>query len=151
MSFDASELLNTVQNDPMSTQPLVVPEAEYQSIIQKIEIRDFQYKKGERAGQTGYALDVTHLIIDPQLEASLGRQPTVRQSMTLDMSQSGGLDTSKGKNVSLGRLREAIGLNQPGQPFSLKMLEGARLVVMVKHDMDGDNIYANVTKVRKAA
>lgn len=151
MAFDAAALLNQTQSEAHSTQVEACPPGEYQSVIQSVDIKDFQYRQGDRAGQTGYRLEVVHLIVDPQVEAQLGRQPVVRQSILLDVTPTGGLDTSKGKNVGLGRLREAVGQNRAGMAWSPKMLEGQQLVVSVEHRMDGDNVFADVKKVRKAS
>lgn len=150
MSFNANDLMNSVQQEANATKLEVCPEGEFRSMIQSVDIREFKYKNGERAGQTGYSLDVNHLILDPSVEASLGRQPSVRQSLMLDLTPAGGLDFGKGKNVGLGRLREAVGQNQPGKPWSMKMLEGQQLIVAVSHRMDGDNLYSDIKKVRAA-
>jgi hypothetical protein len=56
---------------------------------------------------------------------------------------------SKGKNVSLGKLREAVGQNKPGKPWSPAHLNGAQLDVLVTHraDKDTGDIYAEVKRV----
>ena len=80
----------------------------------------------------------------------LGRDKvTVRQGIMLDITDSGGLDMGKGRNIGLGRLREAIGLNTPGQPFSFSMVAGRVAKVNVSHRIDGENIYAEVKGVAK--
>lgn len=54
------------------------------------------------------------------------------------------------KNVKLGMLREAVGQNKPGAPWSLRMLEGAGpLLIRVDHDPDSpdkDNPYIRVVR-----
>jgi hypothetical protein len=58
----------------------------------------------------------------------------------------------KGKNVSLGRLREATGLNEKGRPFGFRMLVGQMARVRVKHRPDNKNpeiVYAEVDAVTK--
>ena len=65
------------------------------------------------------------------------------------LSDSGGLDMGKGRNVGLGRLREALNLNQPGQSFSFSMIPGRLAKVSVSHRIDGENIYAEVKAVAR--
>jgi hypothetical protein len=70
----------------------------------------------------------------------------------LDLNESGtGMDTGKGKNVTLGRLREALGLNQPGTPFSFRQLIGRAAKISVTQRVDGDQIYNDVKGVVKLA
>lgn len=147
---NAEELINAVTSDRMETQVEVCPEGEFRAVVSKIDMRDFIYKKGDKAGQTGYALDVTFTIQDDLVRQRLGREPNVRYNCLLDISANGGLEAGKGKNISLGRLREALRQNAPGQAWSPSMMLGCTCMVVVKHDIDGDNVYANVTKLRAA-
>ena len=74
MSFNADDLLNSVRNEATSTQLESCPPGEYRSMIQTVAMREFKYKTGDRAGQTGISLDVTHLILDPQVEQLIGQR-----------------------------------------------------------------------------
>ena len=56
----------------------------------------------------------------------------------------------KGKNVGLGRLREAADLNVPGAPFSFAMFEGRPVKVSVKHRVVDDRIFDEVKAVAEA-
>ncbi len=69
----------------------------------------------------------------------------------LDIDDAGRLKTGESANVGLGRLREAVGLNQPGQPFSLGMLQGRSLRFIVGHRADPNDaakIYEDVKAFR---
>jgi hypothetical protein len=116
------------------------------------EIKARPWTSRQDPSKSGMALDVTWSIDDAAVKEQLGRQEvTVKQGIMLDVTETGGLDMGKGKNVSLGRLREATNLNQPGQPFGFRMLEGRPAKVKVEHRIDGDNIYAEVKQVAKLA
>jgi len=56
---------------------------------------------------------------------------------------------SEGKNVGLGRLREAIGKNEGA--FSFRDLVGQIAQLRVKHRMNGEDTYAEVRGVKAAA
>jgi hypothetical protein len=149
-SFDPDTFLNETVDSEMSTRVIPCPPGEYQAMISGVGMREFTYKKGDRAGQAGFSLDVTWEIQDEGVKSSVGRDNvTVRQSMLLDFTPSGSLDTSDGRNIGLGRLREAVGQNKPGAPWSPRMLEGNVAVVLVEHRVDGDDLYAEIKKVRK--
>jgi hypothetical protein len=76
--------------------------------------------------KSGVVLEVIWSIEDQGVKDTLGRDKvTVKQGVMLDMTPDGsGLDMGKGKNVSLGRLREALNMNQPGQRFRIHNAAG---------------------------
>lgn len=146
MAFDASAFLNSTVNDASSTTMTPVEEGEYVALAKKVDVRQFTGTKDP--SKTYTSLDVSWAIDDARQKEVTGMaEPQVRQSIMLDLTESGNLDMGKGKNVGLGRLREAIGLNQPGRPFSFSMIEGRPAKVFVTHRTDGDNIYAEIKKV----
>jgi hypothetical protein len=151
--FNAETFLNTSHTEAADTSLLPVPEGEYVALSSPVSadsFREFDIKRGERAGQKGYALDLEWTINDEGIKASLGRTPKVRQSIMLDVTSGGGLDFGKGKNVGLGRVREALGQNQNGQPWSFAMLGSQVAKVKVKHRLYEDKIFAEVGDVTKA-
>jgi len=126
-----------------------IPAGEFTAVVTNISLRDFTYKKGDKAGMEGYALDVEWLIQDEEVSSDLGRDPKIRQSMILDFDGDK-LDMSEGHNIGLGRLREALSQNKPGDPWNFNMLNGQVAVILCKQRMDGDDIYTDVNKVRAA-
>lgn len=147
MSFDSDLFLNSTITGANDTKVIPVPMGEYQGIIEKVVPRQWQSKDGS---QTGISLDVHWLIEDAGVKAELGRDTvTCKQGIMLDTAPTGGLDMSKGKNVGLGRLREAIGMNDPSQPFSFHSLPGQSAKVNVQHRIVGEDTYAEVKAVAK--
>jgi hypothetical protein len=147
MSLNPEEFLNQTTDEALDTQLLPVPEGEYSATASKINLREFQIKRGERAGQTGYSLDITWDIQDEGVASMLGRPPSCRQSLFLDTTEGGGLDFGKGRNVSLGRLRAAIGQNEAGKPWSPNMIVGSIAIVKVEHRIVEDATYSEVKRV----
>jgi hypothetical protein len=118
------------------------------SVIEKIAPRTWQSKDGT---QSGVALDVYWLVEDQDVKQLLGRETvSVKQGIMLDLTPQGALDMSKGKNIALGRLREAVNLNQAGQPFSFHQLPGQMARVSITHRIDGEETYTQVKGVAKA-
>lgn len=147
MSFDPQSFLDSSISSSNDTKVIPVPVGEYQGIIEKVAPRQWQSKDGT---QTGIALDVFWLVEDANVKQYLGRDTvTVKQGIMLDTTPAGALDTAKGKNISLGRLREAVGKNEDGQPFSFAMLPGLAAKISVTHRISGEDTYSEVKGVAK--
>ena len=144
MSIDPDALLNQAHEDANSTRLIPFPEGEFQAVIQSVEAVTFTFKKGERAGQEGVRLVVEWEATDESVREIMKRDPKIRQNIFLDLD-GGNLDMSEGRNITLGRLREAVGMNQEGQAFAMSSLEGQTAIIRVSHRMDEENIRADVT------
>ena len=145
--FDANAFLESSVSTSNDTKIVPVPVGEYQGIIEKVLPRQWQSKDGS---QTGIALDVFWLVEDANVKQYLGRDVvTVKQGIMLDTTPAGALDTSKGKNIGLGRLREAVGKNQDGQAFSFAMLPGLAARISVTHRVTDTDVYAEIKGVAK--
>jgi hypothetical protein len=132
--FDADSFLNAPVSGSNSTKIIPVPVGEYPGVADKISARQWQSKDGT---QTGLALDITWLVEDDNVKQITGRDnPTARQGIMLDLTPDGALDMSEGKNVPLGRLRAALGLNEEGQSFSFNMIPGRMAKIKVGHRAD---------------
>jgi hypothetical protein len=146
--FDASQFLDMPINEANDTTLTPVPVGEYMATIEKVDCRQWTKKDDPSVG--GIALDIIWNIDDQEVLQTLGREKvTCKQGIMLDLTPAGGLDFSKGRNIGLGRLREAVNLNVPGQPFSFNMLPGRMAKVSVKHRVVEDMIYAEVKAVAK--
>ncbi len=154
--FDINTFLQTSTTDANSTALDPVPEGEWQMLSQlvaKDSFCMFDYKNGERAGTKGFALSVKFKITDPNIPAEYMNRTVVYRT-TLDVTPDGnGLDFGKGKNIGLGRLREAMGQNRPGVPWGPSMLGGQVVKGIVKHRMDPNDstkVYVEVKEVLPA-
>ena len=146
MSFDADQFLNSSVTGSNSTQVIPVPMGDYQGVIEKVVPRQWRSKDGT---QTGLSLDVTWLIEDQDVKEFLGRDTvSCKQGIMLDIAN-GGLDMAPGKNVGLGRLREACGLNDGNAAFSFHSLPGQMARVSVKHRIVEEDTFAEVKAVAK--
>lgn len=138
------QFLNTETKGSFDTKIVPVPEGEYEGVVEKLDVRSGT----SEAGNDWTALDVTWDIQDPSVAKATGRDKnTVRQSLFLDMTDNGSLDSATGKNVGLGRLREAVGQNDKSKSWSPRMLEGKRARVLVSHRVYNDEVFADVKRV----
>ena len=146
--FDPNQFLDLQITEANDTKTIPVPVGEFTAVADKAECRTWQSKKDP--SKSGVTLEVTWAIDDQGVKELLGRDTvTVRQGVMLDLTDEGGLDMGKGRNVGLGRLREALGLNIPGQPFAFSMIPGRMARIKVDHRIDGENVYAEVKGAAK--
>lgn len=148
MSFDPNTFLNATFNEANDTKITPVPAGEYLGLAEKVEIKPWASRDGS---SSGIKLEIVWEVVDDNVKALLGRDKvTCTQQQMLDLTDAGGLDFSKGKNVGLGRIREALDLNKPGEPFSFGQIQGRMAKVAVSHRTAGEDIYAEIKKIAKA-
>jgi hypothetical protein len=136
-TFNPEAFMQSSVSEASDTQYLQVPEGEFAAAIDAVT---------PRTTQTGKALlNVKWKVTDPVAQEATGMaEPTVFQTIWLDVTEQGGLDMGKGKNVGLGKLRDALGQNKPGQPWSPGMLVGGVAKIKVAHSIDKrDNVTIN--------
>lgn len=136
--FDPDAFLSEETKGSNSTSLIPLPEKEVPGVVTKVEARTF----GEYA-----VLDVHWEVDDVECsEMRGGKAPTVRQTIFLDISETGGLDMSEGKNIGLGRLRKAVGQNGKGA-WSPTQLEGETALIKITQTPNKEDpsiVYNNV-------
>ena len=142
-AFNPDTFLNTQTTEANDTAVIPVPEGEHPAAIKTIKPRVLTDGRA--------VLDIYWTVNSDEARDETGQaEPIVRQTVWLDTTESGGLDFGKGKNVGLGKLRDAVGQNQSGKPWAPGMLIGAAAIVKVGHSIDkrdGETIQADVKAV----
>ena len=138
--MDYSHLLDQQINQPNATQFEQCPEGEYLARLDDFELSTAEWNdKATGQPRSAPTLRITWHILDEGVKAHLKMdQVRVQQDLFLDVDEATGqLSLDKNKNVQLGRIRAAVGLNEPGQVFSLSLLKGsAPALVRVAHVAD---------------
>ena len=136
-TFNPDTFMNAEVNESNATAYTPVPEGEFTASIKAVKPRVLTDGRA--------VFDVTWIVDDEAARNETGMaEPSVRQTLWLDITETGGLDFGKGKNVGLGRLREALGQNAPGKPWAPGMLVGGVAKVKVSHSIDKrDNVTIN--------
>jgi hypothetical protein len=140
-AFDPDMFMNTQTTDANDTKFVPVPEGEFDAVIEAITPKT----AGDKP-----VLDVKWAINDEGVKVATGLpNPSARQTIWLDLTEQGGLDSSKGKNIGLGKLREALGQNTPGQSWSPGMLIGrvARIKIGHRSGKEPGEVFADVKQV----
>lgn len=154
--FDIDALTNAPVDAPFATTIPVCPIGEYNLLIDSLDSEGLKKWLRTLEGKDGkpsrLILEVPCIVLDENVKAQLGREKvTVRKSIWLDVGSDGRtLLTGEGKNVDLGRLREAVGQNaEPNWTFA--RLAGAgpfRGTVTHRNSSNGD-VFAEVGRVAK--
>jgi len=147
--FDPQAFLQATFEESNSTESIPVPIGEFPGMAEKVDITPWASRDGSKSG---LKLQVLWNIMDDSVREVTGRaENKVRQDIMLDITDTGMLDMGKGMNVRLGKLREAIGLNVPGQPFGFPMIQGRMAKVKIKHRLGEQpgEIFAEVEAVSK--
>lgn len=145
MSFDPEAFKHTEIDDSMDTEIIPPDEGVYTAKVDRWNIEGGTSQNGFNWAR----LDVTWELddADGSQQQKTGRDKlTGRQSIFLDLTEDGQIDTGKGKNVQLGRLREALGLNEG--KFAFDMLDGQQAQVLTENrETQNGNMVTNIRKV----
>lgn len=156
-TFDPDTFMNQTIDQPLADEYVLCPEGEYPAMIDDFDTKvfrtnEFTYKKGPNAGLPGEmtTLNLPWVIQDPKAQAALNRdRVVVPQPIILDFDENGMLDWGVNKNVNLGRVRSAVGQNQPG-PWSISKLraQGPCMVRVIHREITRkDNSKMKVAEV----
>lgn len=124
MSFDADKFLNQTVSGPISTYTKPCPEGEFRAMIDDSDKwLTFSGGTSDKGNEWNKA-SILVSILDDAVKASLGRDKVlVPYDCFLDLDASGGMDTSEGKNTSIGKLRAACS-QMEDTSWSLGKLKG---------------------------
>lgn len=141
MAFNAESFLQQTVEAKLSTKRIPHPDG----IFDEGQIVDLQLKSGtaKESGKQWARLEVIIQATDPAIREEMklpeGQEAKVRFECFLDLDENNNLDVSEGKNIQLGKLRNAAGQNSD-ESWSIMDLKSAVVGYKVKHrfNEDGD-------------
>lgn len=140
--FDANAFMQATFEGENDTVRIPIPAEEWDAIAEKVDLSQWNSKDGSKSG---LKLTILWEIMSDEVREITGRSKNVvRQDIMLDLTDDARLDMGKGMNVALGKLRQAVGLNTPGEAFSFPMIQGRNAKIKVKHEMYENEIQAKV-------
>lgn len=153
MAFNADAFLNQTVDAPMSTSVTPCPEGEYVAFIDDGDKAiTFSGGRSDKTGDEWNKMNVLFDIKDDAVRDLLKRDKIlVPMQCFLDITPAGTLDVSEGKNVSIGRLRQALGQNEGAwNPAMLKGKGPLMVKVTQRSDPKDPTIkYAEIARVAK--
>lgn len=151
--FNADSFLNQTVEAKLDVRRIPMPEGDHDEMqITELAINSGTSKKD---GNLWVQLKAKLVCTDPNVAAEMklsgDQQPTVYWQEFIDLDDNGQLDISDGKNIKLGKLRQAAGQNNDDE-WSMNDLKSATLGARVTHafNADGDP-YAVVKAVYNPA
>lgn len=145
--FDKETFMNTEVVGKSATSYTPCPVGEWQGYVKDLVLRE--------VGDSP-VLDLIWAIIDDRVKEELGiDEPTVKQTLFLDVDSNGALSFGPNKNVALGRVRDIANLNNPEEAFNFRMLQGiGPFMLKIDHRPDKNDpsrVYADVKRISAVA
>lgn len=149
-NFDPSTFLDATITEASTKRSPLPAGRDFTAIVGEVKARTWQGKADPT--KSGIVMDVPLEIDlsaypDVQIGAS---KVTLTDGIMLDLTESGMIDTSPGKNGKLRRYREALNMNKPGEPFSFRAMQGRTIKVKISHRTYEGDIFDQVESVAKA-
>jgi hypothetical protein len=153
-SFDPTVFLDATTTDAFTRRPPLPANAEFIGMIGEPKTRQTKGTKETNKDEIYTWLDLP-ITIDlnayPQVHSSLNvDQVTLTYGVRLDITPSGTLDGSTGKNGGLRQLRDALGMNVAGQAFNIRMMQGRQIRVKISHRTYQGDVFDQIDSVAKA-
>ena len=140
--FNPEEFMNTTTEGEFSTQRELVESGEYSAIVEQLEAKTV----GDRNLPI---ISVRYKLINTGQEGLDGR--IIFDTIWLDVDDAGNLMRGPGKNIRLGQLLEAVGMN--GKAWSPGQLQGQPVLVAVgqRQNKRSGEMENTISKVAMAA
>lgn len=161
--FNAQQFIKSTVSGASSTRYAVIPEGDYSLMLDQRNLDVEKWfteqtaSKGPNAGNTFITCEVPVEIVDQTLRDKMGQEHVYsRYRFIVDTNAAGEIDMSEGKNVKLGRLREALNQNDKNVPWDPSMLAQASSVMFkghLKHSPNKDDPqapFSEISRVTKA-
>lgn len=149
-AFDPASFLHATTTDSFERRP-PLPVGDYTAVIGEISARSWQGKADPSKSGIAYDVPLT-LEIPAHIQSEMGIELSTLQlkdSIMLDLTPQGTIDSAPGKNRGLRMYREATDLNKKGEPFSAPMLTGKVVLVKIAHEEYEGNLMERVKGVAR--
>lgn len=148
--FDPSQFLDATTQEALVKRPPLPAGSVFLAEVGEPKVRTWQSNKPEAKVKSGVAIDLPIILtkeLDPSLPAD---RVTLTPGIMLDLTEAGLIDWSSGKNGGLRRWREALNMNTPGEPFSIRQMQGRQVKVSIKHRIYEGETYDEIDSPVKA-
>ena len=145
--FDPQSFLEATLDAPTERRPPLPVERDYTAVIG--EVKSHVWSK---EGKSGIRWEVPLLIeIPADLQGDVGglQNVTLSDSIFIDVTPQGTIDNAPGRNSGLRRYREATNMNNPGDSFSARKMQGVAVKVKIKHELYMEQIQERIAGVAK--
>ena len=148
--FDPDSFLHTEIDSALETSIIPIPEGEHLGMIDEVTADTIKTQNGPAPVMYVH----WHIISEEVKEATGLDKPMIRQIHWLRIDDNGQLEFGTGKNIGIGAIRDALGQNVDGEPWSPSRLVGeGPCMLKVGHRYNketGEGPYADVRRVSAA-
>lgn len=149
--FDPNAFLGATLTEANTRRPPIPAGLAFPGTLGAPTTRQSEGKKESNLGKLYTWVDIpveVDLTGNQQVRDHVGQDKvTLRYSFGLDFSPAGGLDMSPGKNNGLRILRDAVRMNQPGQPFQIQMVQGRQVLVRIGNRPYQGEVYDEIDSI----
>lgn len=144
-TFDETAFLNSTVDASFDTRRAPIPVGRYVGVIKDIKARANVQGRKDPTKSYNFLDYVITINLTDEARSEMGTEAATLDrdySLILDLTPAGTLDMSKGKNIGLGILREAVGQNVAGKSWNVRDPVGQMINVDISHRMtpDGDPV-----------
>jgi len=152
--FNVGNFLNAPLTEPNTRRPPIPAGTAVIGIFGNVPAEPRRVEGKDDPSKVYFFLEIpveVDLNQNPTLKEHVGQEKVnLRYSFSLDFTPTGQLDMSKGKNVGLRQLREALDLNKPGDTFSFAMVPGRPVLCKIKNRSgEGGEVYDEVGSIAR--
>jgi hypothetical protein len=158
-SFDPASFLDATTNEALVRRP-PLPVGDYIGTVGEPKSRSWTSNKPEAKVKSGIAVDLPVKIELSAVRHTMSAEAQkifadvefvqITAGIMLDLNDAKAIDWGVGKNGALRRWREALGLNNPGETFSIRQMQGRQVRVKIKHRIYEGEAYDEIDSVAKA-
>ena len=152
-TFDPSIYLDATTTEAATRRPPLPAGSDFVGLITDVTVRKWHSNKPDAKRTDGIAYDFkieVNLAAYPDIAIGVDKV-TLTYGVMPDTKEDGKtLDWSPGRNGALRRVREALGMNNPGEVFSIRQMVGRQIRVKIKHRPYQGEVYDEVDSVAKA-
>lgn len=154
-SFDPAQFLDATTTEALVKRPPIPAGSVLLGVITDISSREWKSNKPEAKVKSGIAFDLKielDLTQYPDIQKVVGADKVVMTpGIMIDLKEDHKtIDWGTGKNGTLRRYREALGMNNAGETFSARQMVGRPILVKIKHRTWEGEFYDEVDSVAKA-
>lgn len=157
-SFDPNQLLGATLVDANVRRPAIPAGTVLVGTFGEPKFTQSEGKKDTNLG-------VVYTWLEIPVELDLTQNPTIlahvfgsdaqqgkvnlQWKTSVDLNKDGGFDMGQGKNNGLRQLRTALDMNTPGQPFSIPMVQGRPVRVVIGGRTYEGEVYDQIQSLAK--
>jgi hypothetical protein len=155
-SFDPAAFLDATTTEALVRRP-PLPVGDYVGFTGEIKSRAWTSNKPEAKVKSGIAFDIPVKIevasirhnFTPELQKAFSEieAVTLTAGVMIDLNEAKAIDWTTGKNGALRRWRVALKMNNPGETFSPRQMQGRQVMVKIKHRLYEGEFYDEIDSV----